>query len=85
MKATGYVQLTADDVDYHGLPTRLKMARVSKRYPRDPLPGAIIVRLSIEVPDELLRMQADVILDIEEAALALANQEALEEPEPADA
>lgn len=77
MKATGYVQLIADKTDYAGRPTSLKMARVGKRYPADPLPGAIIVKLSVDVPDELLNLQAEVLLRIEDAMVAELEQETL--------
>ena len=78
MRATGYVQLVADRVDREGRPISLKFGRVSQKYPREPLPGAIVLKLAVEVPDDLLRLQAEVIADSELATVVVA-QEAVEE------
>jgi len=78
MRAAGYVQIVADTITMDNKPRSLKIARVTKTYPRDPLPGAIVVKLSVEVPDELLSLQAEVLLDIEEAIVAQVEQEELE-------
>lgn len=56
MKARGYLQI---------IPTRttkgqarfLTIKRVTQTHPRDPLPGAIIVGVSIEIPDEVAHAQ----------------------------
>jgi hypothetical protein len=57
MKAHGYLQIVADRRS-DGRARSLAIKRVTARSPRDPLPGALIVRVSIDVPDELTHVQS---------------------------
>jgi hypothetical protein len=56
MKATGYLQVTADRRS-DGRARALSIARVTQRAPRDPLPGALVVRVELDIPDELAHVQ----------------------------
>ena len=56
MKAHGFVQIIPERHP-DGSIRRLSMQRVSQRYPRDPLPGSITVRLVLDIPDEIASVQ----------------------------
>jgi len=56
MKAYGFIQIVPERHP-DGSVRRLKMERVSSRYPQSPLPGAITVRVALDVPDEIASVQ----------------------------
>jgi hypothetical protein len=56
VKASGFIQIVPKR-NTQGRATALHIARVTSRSPRDPLPGAIVVRVSIDVPEELANVQ----------------------------
>jgi hypothetical protein len=56
MKATGFLQVVADRRP-DGRARSLSLARVTQRAPRDPLPGALVVKVSLDIPDELAHVQ----------------------------
>lgn len=43
----------------------LRFARATSRYPRDPVGGAIIVEISVEIPDEALKpLRPKVVVEV---------------------
>jgi hypothetical protein len=56
MKATGYLQIVPERRP-DGRVRSLGIARVTNRCPRSPLPGAIVIRVSIDVPEALANVQ----------------------------
>lgn len=64
---TFYAQLKPE---LAGSPSRwyvraLRFARATSRYPRDPVGGAIIVQISVEIPDEVLKpLQPKAVIEI---------------------
>lgn len=56
MKAYGYVQVTADRRK-DGAARSLRLARVTAGVPRDPLPGALVLKVAVDVPDEWANIQ----------------------------
>lgn len=56
MKAHGFVQIVPERTPSGGV-RRLTMARVSSKFPRQPLPGSITVRVVLDIPDEIASVQ----------------------------
>jgi hypothetical protein len=56
VKARGFLQIVPER-RADGVARELRIMRVTKRSPLDPLPGAIIVKVCIDVPDELANVQ----------------------------
>lgn len=56
MKAHGYLQIVPDRRS-DGKARSLSIQRVTQRHPRDPLPGAIVVGVSIDIPEEVASAQ----------------------------
>lgn len=77
MKATGYLQIVPERTAA-GRARSLSIQRVSQRVPRSPLPGAIIVQVSLDIPDDIAHVQT-----IEAAVAAGAATIVLEAIEPA--
>lgn len=78
MKAQGFIQVVPER-NALGRAKSLTIKRVTSRYPRDPLAGAIVMRVAVEIPEELANVQT-----VEAAASAGMLTLVLEpEPEPA--
>jgi hypothetical protein len=56
MKAIGFVQVIPERTP-SGVARRASIARVTSKCPRQPLPGALIVRVVLDIPDELANVQ----------------------------
>lgn len=76
MRAHGYVQIIPERTP-GGQARSLTIQRVTQRYPTVPLPGAIIVEVLIDVPDEIASVQTA------EAALEVGVATVVLEPQPA--
>lgn len=76
MKANGYLQIVPERTAT-GRARSLSIQRVSQRVPRSPLPGAIIVQVSLDIPDDIAHVQtveaavsagaATIVLEVEPA------------------
>lgn len=77
MRAYGYLQVTAER-RADGQARGLRIARVTAGVPRDPLPGALIVKVALDVPDEWANIQTvEAAADIGLATLVLEPYEAV--------
>lgn len=56
MKAHGFLQIIPDR-DSTGRARALKIERVTGKYPYSPLPGAIVVKVNVEIPDDVANVQ----------------------------
>lgn len=56
MKARGFLQIVPER-NSQGRARSLSIQRITQRAPRDPLPGAIIVEVGIDIPDEIASVQ----------------------------
>lgn len=56
MQARGFAQVIIDRTQA-GRARSASIKRVTSRYPRDPLPGALVVALAIDIPEALANVQ----------------------------
>lgn len=50
MKATAYLQVVVDRTTYDGRPYSLKVGRTTAKKPGAPLPNAVVVKFTVDVP-----------------------------------
>jgi hypothetical protein len=56
VKANGFLQVIPER-DVAGRALRFTFGPVTQRYPRVPLAGALVVRVSLDIPEELANVQ----------------------------
>lgn len=56
MKAHGFLQIIPER-DSQGRTRSLKPERITQKYPYSPLPGAIVVKIAVDIPDEIAAVQ----------------------------
>ncbi len=56
MIARGFIQIVPDRSP-SGRARGLSIQRVTRRHPRDPLPGAIVMEVAVSVPDAIANVQ----------------------------
>lgn len=79
MKATGFLQIVPERGP-SGRARALTIANVTGRYPRKPLPGAIILKAEIDIPDALAHAQT-IEAAAEAGACTIVLPESSFEPE----